>query len=430
MNHRHAVEEWLVEFDGGVGQPDPSGVQSGGDAMGMAGPDPMARLGQNDPNVANMPDEMPQEPEDISQDPETPEMPEEKEEEDFEQWKNKYFKTSVKGDANELMDMLNEMREEDDLQPYQRKFVEDNFNIQLLRLNSNIDKASKEIRKNIKQSLDQNNPATSLVNHITDVLATIPMLNQIFIKLNGYGGLKGDLHRKYIAALTGSVQVGSGADNEDLVFNETEYSILTSTRFNATWGNVNLGNWSLREDDVERYLEKSEVRRLEEGSPEEKDVLRRRVVIESIAEQFKTRAFLINVVEDGTIYMVGWDISGSLKAAYSEGRLVVRTRKSDNSEAMIDDEGKIIPFVDLSIYYIRETGGQDENGQPEVEEIEFLQRRNGLLFLTGLLPVVKEASTTLQGFSLKETPYQGNPSDLKTLTRCVYSTHDLLLKQC
>jgi len=243
--------------------------------------------------------------------------------------------------------------------------------------------------------------------------------------------LKGDLHRKFIAALTGSVQVGSGANTEDIVFNEREYSIMMSTRFNSEWGAINLGNWTLREDDPERYLAEPEQQRLKEGSPEEKEVLRRRVVVESIADQFKTRAFIINVVdEDGTVFSLGTDISNALKGAYKEGKLVVRTRHSDNSEAMITDDGEIIPFVDLNIYYVRETGEQDEEGMPETEEIEFLERRNGILFLKASKKTIKEASTVMPGMIFKETPYAGNPSDLRTLRRCVYSTHDLLLRQC
>lgn len=438
MIHREAIEEWLMEQDIPAygGQPDPGvGGPPMGDPSTMGGPGSgPSPMGQNDPNVANMPNQMApgQEggPEDVSQDPQSPDMPDQNEDQDFEQWKDKYFKASVKGDANELIDILQEVRELESLQAYQKKFVEDNFNIQICRMNANIDKASKELRGLIKKNLDRNNPATSVVNHLTETLSQEPMLNQIFIKLNGYGGLKADLYRKFLAALFGAVQVGSGADNEDIIFNEKEYSIMMSTRFNSQWGSIFIGNWTLREDDPKRYLEDVELKRLEEGSPEEKDVLRRRIVIESIAEQFKTRAFIFGVVQDGTIYTVGWDISGSLKAAYSEGRLVVRTKRSENSEAMIDEDGKIIPFVDLAIHYIKETGEQDEEGGPEVEEIEFMQRRNGGLYLTALLPTIKEAATTLQGAVFKETPYQGNPSDLKTLVRCVYSTHDLLLRQC
>jgi hypothetical protein len=78
--------------------------------------------------------------------------------------------------------------------------------------------------------------------------------------------------------------------------------------------------------------------------------VRRRVVIESIAEQFKQRAYIVNVTgKNGTVYTLGWDLAGSLKAAYTAGKLVVRTIQSENSDAMITDDGEIVPFVDMKI---------------------------------------------------------------------------------
>jgi len=269
------------------------------------------------------------------------------------------------------------------------------------------------------------------VEYLTRALETRPMLNNKFIQILGYGGYKGELHRKYLAAMLSSVEVSSGHEKENIIFNENEYSIKISTRLNSSWGDVALGSWSLKEDDPERYLSESEVRRLQEGSPEEKLVLRKRIVIESIAQQFEERAYVIHVVaDDGTIYALGWDLSNCLRSAYAEGKVVVQTRTSDNSEAMITDEGTIVPLVDLSIYFTRETGQQDKDGQPETEDIEFMERRNGMLFLSAGLSTIKKAAEATQGMNFKEIPYQGNPSDLKVLKRCVFSAHDLLMKEC
>ena len=446
MKNKNIFEDWLdsqeiLEQDQPMmgGQPDAGGMQApSGDPYGSLSPSGINGQNsgpQNDPNVTNQQQVQNQASNDqgLENDPNAPDMPDDQKnvEEDFEIWKNKYFKESIKGDTNQLIDILNEQRNKDDLQPYQRKFIEDNFNVQLLRQNSNIEKASNEIRRNMKDQLDQNNPATSVVNHTFNTLSTMPMLNAIFIKMSGYGNLKGDLHRKYLASLTGAVQVGSGANTEDIIYNEREYSVMMSTRFNSEWGAINLGNWSLKEDDPERFLSEPEAKRLQEGSPEEKEVLRRRVVVESIADFFKTRAFIINVVaDDGTVYTLGMDLSNALKGAYKDGKLVVRTRHSDNSEAMITDDGDIIPYIDLNIYFVKETGEQDEDGMPATEEIEFIERRNGILFLKASYQTIKDAASVLPGFVFKETPYTGNPSDLRTLRRCVYSAHDLLLRQC
>jgi hypothetical protein len=203
-----------------------------------------------------------------------------------------------------------------------------------------------------------------------------------------------------------------------------------STRLNSDWGEVALGSWCLREDDPERYLSEPELKRLSEGSPQERDVLRRRVVIEAMAKQFEETSFIINVVDDsGTIYHLGWDMSNALRGAYTEGKVLVKTVKSENSEAMISDDGQLVPMIDLKIYFTKETGGQ-KNGEPELEEVEFMERRNGMLFLTAGLSTIKEAAQSMQGTEFKEVPYPGNPSDLQALKRCVYSAHDLLMRQC
>jgi hypothetical protein len=436
------IEDWLdslkeFEIPPTTSPGDPSGggppTTDANTGLGAVGNTTTDTSDQNDshadPNIAN---QMPQEPDDISNDPPTPDMPEEKTDvKDFEKWKNEYLQESIKGDTNKLTDMLSMVRDKEGLQRVQRKFVDDNWNVQLIRQNANVEKASKEIRRNIKDQLDRNNPATSVVNHMAAVLETDPNLNNIFIKLSGYGGLKGDLHRKFIAALIGAVQVGSGANTEDLIYNEKDYSILVSTRLNAEWGDVMLGNWSMKEDDADRYLSEPEKKRLDEGSPEEKDVIRRRVILESIVHQFQTRAFVITVVaDDGSIATLGWDIAGSLKAAYADGKLIVKTKVSDSSEAMITDEGQVVPYMDLSIYYGKETGEQNEDGSPEVEELSFIEKRNGMLFLTADLKVIKEAASSMQGIVFKEAPYNGNPSDLLTLTRCIYTAHDLLMRKC
>lgn len=365
--------------------------------------------------------------------PVAPDMPEEedkKSEGNFETWKIEYFKNSVKGDVGTLIDGIHQIRDMD-LDSYPRKFVEDNLQILFLRQHSNIEKASKEIRKLIRQELDQNNPSVSLAKHVFTVLQSMAELNNVFIKLKGTLGMKGDLHRKYIASLLGAVQVGSGSNSEDLIYNERQYSIKISTRFNERWGKIDLGKWALREDDPQKFLEEAELKRLEDGSPEEKDVLRRRVVMESIADHFKQRAFLINVVgSDGTVYSVGMDLGSCLLNAYSEGKLSVRVLQSDNSEAMIDNDGNLIPFVDLKVKYLYDTGEVDENGMPKKGESDFLERIDGMLFLTAQMKTLKEAAGGLSGIVIKETPYNGNPSDLLVIQRCVPSASEILMRSC
>jgi len=417
---KHNLEYWLEAEDLSQSEPEVLDKQSVADQQSQS-EDPS----QEDPSQEDL------EKVDVSEDPQTPDMPEENKDEDFEIWKSNYFKESIKADSSKLMDMLSPMRDKEELQPYQRRFVEDNWNIQLLRTNANIADVSKQIRKSIREQLDKNNPATSVVNHIFNSLQSMPNLTETFIKMMGYSGNKGELHRKFIAALTSSVQVSSSPDKENIIFNEREYSIKIATRLNSEWGEVALGSWCLREDDPERYLSEPELKRLSEGSPQERDVLRRRVVIESIAKKFEEQSFLINVVaDDGTIHFLGWDMSNALRGAYTEGKIVVKTVKSENSEAMISDDGQLVPMVDLKIYFVKEIDSEKSFDEPETEEIEFMEKRNGMLFLTAGLNTIRDAAESMQGTDFKEVPYSGNPSDLKVLKRCVYSAHDLLMRQC
>jgi hypothetical protein len=434
---KHALESWLAEASGDV--PAPQSPMGQPDSPPGAGGPP-----SGDPNVANAPDQMGGVPSmqqnspdaspgmpDVANDPQAPDMPEQKDKQDFETWKNEYFKSIVRGDVNKMIDMVQQIRDAN-LESYPRKFVEDNLQILFLRQNANIDKASKSIRNFIKQNLDQNNPSVSIVNHMFSTLQTMPELNNIFIKLKGLLGMKGDMHRKYIASLLGAVQVGSGGNNEDLIYNERDYSIRISTRYNDKWGRVDLGKWCLREDDPERFLSDAEQKRMENGSPEEKDALRHRVVIESISDAFKKRSFISNVVtQDGTIHTLGWDLGNSIKNAYSIGKIKVKLMQGDNSEAMIDDDGAIIPLVDIKLVYVKDAaGGVDDEGKVAKEEHEFMERIDGILFLTAQYNILKEAASSFGGIVMKETPYTGNPSDLQVLMRCVPSSTELLLRNC
>lgn len=428
MTNRNNRDDWYFEAElpqqaGAVdmagGQPPMTQPGAAGDPMGTNNPMPP----QGGPDPSKQPD--------ITNDPQFPEMPEQDSgDKDFEKWKMSYIKASIKGDPEILMDMLMQVRDKE-LDPSERKFVEDNIQICSLRRHQDILLPSQEIRKLLKKELDRSAPATSLVNHLVGVLDKYPLLNQVYVKLNGLGGGKQDYHRKFISALIGGVQVGSGASQEDVVFEETDYSIRISTRFNAKWGDVNLGKWMLKEDDAQRYLKPAEIQRLEGGSPEEKDVLRRRVVMESISETFKSRAFVINVVgTDGTIQHLGLDLGNCLSTAYINGKLVVRTHSNDAQEAFIDEEGSIVTIPNLSIYYVKQSDGINDEGSTDTEEIEFIKHREGNLYLTAQADLIKEVVSILQGLFFKETPWNGNPTDLVTVSRCVPMASELLFRQC
>lgn len=362
--------------------------------------------------------------------PKEPDMPKDSKVSDFSSWKNKFFKESIKNDVGTLLQMIMNVRD-GELSTYQRKFVEDNLQIVFLRQNSNINKASGDMRKKIRDDLDMANPGVSLTNHFATTLSSMPELINTFIKISGYCSNKADLHRKYIASLIGAIQVGSGAQQEDIVYNEKTYSIRISTRFNSKFGSIDAGRWALQQDDPQKYLADAELEKLDSGAPEEKKVLRHRVIIESIATSFEKRVFIVNVLADnGTLYFIGMDLSNILRSGYDNGVLTVSSYQNDASEALFDSDGNLITLQDIKIQYQKETGEMDENGNPLKDKTEFLVKKDGLLLINASLETLLDAAGNVNGLSVKELPFNGNPSDLVNLTRCVASTPELILRNC
>jgi len=80
--------------------------------------------------------------------------------------------------------------------------------------------------------------------------------------------------------------------------------------------------------------------------------------------------------------------------------------------------------------YTKETGKVDASGKPETQELEFITRKDGILFFIASLETIKDAATSFQGLVVKELPFTGNPSDLQNLMRCVPSATEIILRQC
>jgi hypothetical protein len=449
MSKWAAINDWLVSEQGnggvdvlssaldpsaggGSGEPPRDAQQPGREGEGAPAP-PLEKTNLKNPMEQPVFPNPDQKSGNMAE-PVAPDMPDEKDSKmadaNFEMWKNKFFKESVKGEVNQLLDMCMSMRNKD-LDTYPRKFVEDNIQILFLRQNANIDKASQGIRKIVRDNLDHNNPANSLIQSTVTTIQPMPELCNVFIKMLGLYGMKADMHRKYIASLLGAVQVGSGGDNEDLIFNQREYSIRISTRMNSKFGMIELGNWYMDATDPEKFLSESEMEMMENGSPEEKVVLRKRVILESIADNFRMRSFYINVVDQsGTNYFVGIDFSNALRDGYNEGKIIVKNLVNEYSESFFDSEGSMVTLPDIKIMFNTNTGKLNNEGEPIMIENEFMSRRDGCLFLTATLDILKQASTSFQGITVKEIPFVGNPSDINNLVHCVPSAPEILLRNC
>lgn len=369
---------------------------------------------------------------DVTEDPAEPdEDPEIAENKDFEQWKHDFCELSIKNDVEGMIDSISQVRMRPGLEPFQRKFVEDNLQVLLYRREVNVQQANKEIRNLIKKDLDKTNPGTTIMSHFVSVIQKDQMLQQCLIKMSGLYSQKGDVHRKYMAAVLGSVMIGSGQESPDLLFCEKDYTVKISTRYVTQFGEINLGKWSLKKDDPSRYLSEPELQRLQSGSPDEKQSLRRRIIAESIGEKFKERAFLIHVMnENGEIINIGLDLGDSLLNGYKSGKIVVRGQENSEKEAIISDTGEIISVIDYDIKLVREDNSTNDEGAPNLVETPFLERRDCILYLVADLEAIKVAASTMSGMLLTSLPYSGNPSEIIKLQQCVPSLVETLNRQC
>lgn len=418
--------QYWVEAENAAGNQAPA---SDPNAPGQGGSIPPQQPPQQ-PQPGDDPSAAAQAPEDdANNDPESIETPEQNANSDYESWKHDFMEAAIKCDNEELVTLLKAIRDRD-LEASQRKFVEDNIQIFMFRRDDNVFKASTQIRNAVKKDLDRTNPGTTLMQHFNQAIEQQPLLYQGVIKLAGTFGWKQDLHRKWLAAFFGAVQIGAGSTNKDLVYCGEDYDVNISTRFTTQFGEINLGKWSLTSDDPTKYLKPNERENLSEGSPEEKQVLRRKIILKSIAEHYRKRAFLIHVcTPDGTVYSIGWDIGNSLMDAYKEGKVVVRGRENENKEVLIGDDGAIIPVIDYSLFFVKETGEVDDDGRPETEEVPFIERRDSSLYLIADLDTLKMASAGMSGIFFNSVPYGGNPAEIKQLQRSVPGLYEIIAKQ-
>ena len=167
--------------------------------------------------------------------------------------------------------------------------------------------------------------------------------------------------------------------------------------------------------------------RLEDnGSPEEKRVLRRRICLESIADKYSKRAFLIHVVDPqtGEIVALALDLAEFLREGYKEGKLVVRRRKSKVQNIMVDDDGEIISLFSYSMNYKGEDS--DEGGS---KEVPFLEQDGNMLSLTAESDTIQEVAGGMPGIYFQQFPYNGNPTDIVPIMRAFPSTVELLMRR-
>lgn len=379
----------------------------------------------------------PSKDDDVTSDPTHPDIGEdetEHETKDFEKWRGEFVELSQSADTKDMLDSIRPWVAKPNLEPPQAKFVSDNYQILLYREDATVDKAMKETRGLIRKNIDRTYPGTSIMQHLTATIEKFDPIHQVIIKLSAAYGLKAELHRKFLASLLGATQWGGGNRRFDLIYAENAkpdgLSVDISTRYATEFGQINIGRWALKTTDPEEILSDSEMERLNDGSPDEKRVLRQRITLESMAKEFKRRSFLVHVSRpDGSVVAIGWDLGESLSSAYQDGRIVVRGNTSDQRSAMISNNGDIVPLIDTDVLYVQDTGNTDDYGNPESVEVPLLGVRDCTLYVTADYKTLQNAGATMNGLFVKDIPFNGNPSDLVGIRGSLPNLKSILNKE-
>jgi hypothetical protein len=277
-----------------------------------------------------------------------------------------------------------------------------------------------------------------LCSILSNEIEQYPSVVNTFLKMPNFYSMKADLFRKTIAAITNAVQIGTGGTIEDLFIPIAKdgIGIKLCTRIYTGFGNIQIGKWTLEFNDPEKYLSEPELLKLNDsGSPEEKEVLRKRVIIESISESYKDRIFIVFVVnpQTGERHEVGFNFSELVKTGWKEGVISIDFKANvGKGEAGIEIDGNLIDLQEIQISFISENADQlDDQGLPVKDRIELMKVQNGLLYLTIDEEHWKDFTDKVQeGIFYMSKAFDAGDEELKKTQRCIPDIKEILLRQC
>lgn len=290
----------------------------------------------------------------------------------------------------------------------------------------------------IPSNMSQAVSGVELYSILSSETEQYPNITNTMVKLPSFYSMKSDLYRKVMAALMNGVQIGAGGTLEDLFIPIAEggIGIKVCTRCYTDFGNVQIGKWSLQFNDPENYLSDAELEKLNDtGSPEEKEVLHKRVVVESIAEAFKDKVYLVLISDpnDGTRYEIGFNFSDLIRDGWKNGYISIDFKANvGKGEAGVQIDGEMIDLQNIVIEFVRKNASQlDEEGLPSKEYIELMKLKNGYLYLVITGQDFSDfANISQTGLFYSEKQFDSGPEELHKIQRCVPDIKEIILKQC
>ncbi len=279
---------------------------------------------------------------------------------------------------------------------------------------------------------------TELYSIISSEIEPYKTITDCLTKLPGFYSMKSDLFRKSIAAIANGVQIGSGGTLEDLFIPLAEdgVGIKVCTRCYTDFGNIQIGKWALQFNDPENFLSDAELKKLNDtGSPEEKEVLRKRVIVESIAESFKDKVYLCMIIDPnmGERHEIGFNFAELIRDGWKNGYISIEFKASvGQGDAGVKTDGELIDLQKIQINYVKESPDKlDEEGKPVKEYVEFMDVKNGFLYVTIMGDEFTNFANDAQaGLFYSSKPFDSGPEELLKIQRCVPDIKEILLRKC
>ena len=248
---------------------------------------------------------------------------------------------------------LAKMRELDPslLTPSRRRFIDDNLSVASMLLEASVADFSRKFKTKIKAA----GSFSEAWDDVGSILESNRDLGEAFFKLGRLGAARADAARKLIAALASGAQIGSGGDGPDIIIptEKNGKGVWLGIKAGVNWSNIEIARWQLSADDPGRYLDEVEAQRLENGSPEERAVIRKRLVVESVSAALSDYEVLIIVANpDGTWEELCFTPSTFIKDAFQQGTVTVIEIQDDGSGSSFTSDGKIASCVRFGFVFV------------------------------------------------------------------------------
>ena len=351
---------------------------------------------------------------------------------EFDLEKEEFKKLIADGKDEEAMDKLMGLRGQENIKPLDRKFIEDNLAVLSLAEDTNL----AEVREAIKK-LANKDEGTMVSSLLDEEINKSDTLKQVLIKMSNFGASKADMFRKVFACCVSGVQIGFGGTSPDIEKPKkvkkgeepaTEEPETYSTRCYSKFGTIEVGDWMPKPDDPEKFLTEEELARFRgEGSPNEQEALRQRIIIDSMIERFSGRDFVVLVsnYETGKCTLIQLNFVTFVKEGYTTGKIVPKISTDATTTASISTNGEWIPLSDIDLVYLKE----DIEGK--IDELPFVKCTDSKIYLViSEYDFVSLSTDVSSGVFFQEYTYEADVESLRTIQRCVPDIKEMLLRKC